>query len=87
MSALLITYDLHKPGQNYAKFMEAIKSYPWAKLSESSYAIATYESAASIHSQLKPHMDNNDNLYVVRLSQDWQGWGPPVVNQWLNTNL
>lgn len=48
MSALLITYDLKKPGQDYSDFYKIIKSYSWARLSESSYAIATTEIPKSI---------------------------------------
>ncbi len=87
MAALLVAYDLKKPGQNYTKFLETIKSYAWARLSESSYAIATWETADAVYAKLKPYIDSNDQIYVIRLGQNWQGFGATVVNDWLNQNL
>ena len=42
MAALLVTYDLNSPGQRHADLLEFLKkTFAWAKLSESSYAIST----------------------------------------------
>jgi hypothetical protein len=87
MSALLVTYDLHKPGQDYSEFYKIIKGYPWAKLSESSYAIQTSESPATIYGRLSHYMDKNDQVYVIKLSQPYSGFGPDEINKWLNQNL
>jgi hypothetical protein len=83
MSTLLITYDLKKPGQDYSSFYDVIKKYAWAKLSESSYAIQTYESPVAIYNQLAAHMDKNDQVYIVTLNAPWYGFGPEKVNEWL----
>jgi hypothetical protein len=87
MSALLVTYDLKKPGQDYSDFYKVIKAYAWAKLSESSYAIKTDESSKTIYDKLEPHIDKNDQVYVIRLAQDFYGFGPKTVNEWLTQNL
>lgn len=88
MAALLITYDLKTPGQDYKEFRAVIKSYPaWARLSESSYAIATLESADDVAAKLQPFVDKNDQFYVIPLGQRWNGYGPVEVNQWLNGHL
>ncbi len=60
MAVLLVTYDLKKPGQDYSDFYKVIKSYGWAKLSESSYAISTDKSPTTIYNELAPHIDKND---------------------------
>jgi hypothetical protein len=87
MSVLLITYDLHTPGQDYSDFHKAIKRHSWARLSESSYAIATDSSPAVVASAFRNYMDENDVLYVVTLRAPYSGWGPNEVNQWLAQNL
>ncbi|EMC9925301.1 hypothetical protein VPH80_004579 [Vibrio parahaemolyticus] len=87
MAVLLITYDLNSPGQNHSKLLDAIKEYPWARLSESSYAIKTVESPSTVFNTLKPHIDNNDNLYIVTMTKPYSGYGPQDVNDWLENNL
>lgn len=87
MSALLVTYDLNTPGQDYTDLLGTIKSYSWARLSESSYAIATDKQPQTIYNELFAHMDNNDQLYVVTLNKPFFGYGPEKVNTWLEDNL
>lgn len=87
MSVLLVTYDLKKPGQNYSEFYKVIKNYDWARLSESSYAINTYDSPDTVYAKLKPHMDSNDNVYIVTLVRPYSGFGPEEVNKWLEARL
>ena len=87
MAVLLVTYDLNKPGQNYSDFIDTFKQYPWAKLSESSYAIDTTKSPNSIYSELKPYIDKGDQVYIITLSKPLSYWGPKTVNAWLEERL
>lgn len=87
MTTLLITYDLNKAGQDYKGFYEIIRKYPYAKLSESSYAIQTQETPTGVYNKLVPHMDKNDHVYVVTLTRPYYGYGLQDVNNWLNQRL
>lgn len=87
MSVLLITYDLMTPGTNYTDLLEKIKTFPWARLSESSYAIKTDKQPQLVYSILKPYIDQNDNIYIVNLRKPYSGYGPNDVNKWLENNL
>jgi hypothetical protein len=87
MTVLLVTYDLNAPGKKHKEVLEKIKEYPWAKLSESSYAIKTTSTPQSLFDSLKPHIDNSDNLYVITLKMPYAGFGPKDVNDWLDSNL
>lgn len=88
MAALLVTYDLNKPGKDYNDLLKTIKSYDaWARLSESSYAISTDQSPQQVFDKLKQFIDQNDNLYVINLKKPYAGFGPKDVNQWLENNL
>ena len=87
MSVLLITYDLNSPGQKHSDLLEKIKQYPWAKLSESSYAIKTSSSPSDVFSTLRHLIDQNDNLYIINMKKPYTGFGPQDVNEWLDENL
>jgi hypothetical protein len=87
MAVLLVTYDLKKPGGDYSGLLAKLKSYSWARLSESSYAIQTNDSPQSVVNALKPFIDPNDNLYVINLRKPYAGYGPKDLNDWLDTRL
>lgn len=88
MAVYLVTYDLKKPGQDYTDILKKIHaSDSWARLSESSYAIQTSWTEKQLYDYLKPHLDQNDNLYVIALCRPWTGRGPKDVNDWLERNL
>lgn len=88
MSALLVTYDLNNPGQNYENLLKIIKSYDWIKLSESSYAIASEEEPQDVYKKIQSYIDKTDRIVIVALNLPW--WGYVVDNSvrvWLNTHL
>ena len=87
MAVLLITYDLKRPGQAYDSMMAYIKQHPWARLSESSYAIETSASPESVTNRIRQITDSNDNIYVITLTRPYNGWGPQDVNEWLQQRL
>lgn len=83
----LVTYDLNRPGKNYEGVLKVIKSFSWARLSESSYAVSGALTAQALYDRLKPHLDASDNLYVIPLGRPYAGFGPKDVNEWLERNL
>lgn len=88
MSVLLVTYDLNKEVNRPNITKKLRDGYPsWAKLSESSYAIATSQTPAQVVAFLRPMLDQNDHIYVIPLKKPYSGWGPPDVNTWLDNNL
>jgi hypothetical protein len=87
MAVLLITYDLRTPGQNYPDLLKYIKSFAFARLSESSYAIETNLSPDTVQARVRQLIDANDHVYVVNLKRPYSGFGPKEVNDWLTDNL
>jgi len=87
MAVLLVSYDLNKPGQKHSALLKDIKEYPWARLSESSYAIKTSSTASTIYNSLKKHIDNSDNLYIINIKKPYDGFGSKDVINWLDSNL
>ncbi len=83
MSVLIIICDLKKRGQDYNDVHSTIKKYPWARLSESSYAVYTSETPQSVFDKLQPFIDTNDNLCILTLTSPYYGQGPKEVVDWL----
>lgn len=75
MKVYQISYDLRKQ-RNYDALYERIKSYgTWCHALESSWVIATNQSATQIRDYLSGALDKDDGLLVTRLSGEaaWCG--------------
>lgn len=80
-----INYDLKKPGRNYEKLYEAIKSCgAWWHYLGSTWLVDTSLSAAEIWSRLAPQVDQNDNVLVIGVTRNFGGWLPQGAWDWLN---
>lgn len=89
MKTYLVTYDLDNPGQNYSILIKKLKSYPaWAHICASSWTICTFDSAETVRDNLVTVLDNNDKLFVGKLSGEaaWFGLSKDVSG-WLHDNL
>lgn len=90
MPTYLISYDLNLPEQNYEDLHAAIKEIAngWWHHLDSTWIIKHPGSAATIRNILKSHTDKNDELLVVKLSNEgaWQGFGEKGSN-WLKQHL
>lgn len=88
MPTFLVTYDLNKETKR-PPIVQRIKNATgsWAKLSESSYAVHGNVTARSLYDYLSPLFDGNDQLYVIKLSAPWSGYGGKKVNEWLHSHL
>lgn len=81
----LVTYDLHKPTQNYAAVHQAIKSCgSWWHHLESTWLVDTTLSASQIWDRIKGAADNDDNFLIIRVTKDFSGWLPQAAWDWLN---
>ena len=89
MAAYIVTYDLHKQGQNYDCLHEKLEAYPthW-HMQQSVWIIATNQTAVQIRDSLGECLDQNDKLFVGKLSGEaaWRGYSKDVTN-WLKNRL
>lgn len=81
-----ISYDLRQPGRSYTDLYDAIKKcdtncqHPL----ESNWYIRSSLSAQEIYSSLRPHIDDNDLLFVVEInSNNQQGWMLRTFWNWI----
>lgn len=82
---LLITYDLNKPGQDYtALYKEIKKAGTWWHHLDSTWIISTNLSPNEWQKRLMKHIDKNDNLLVIEVCKNYQGWLPEKAWKWLH---
>ena len=88
MACYIVSYDLRHPGRNYDDLYERLKSYrKWAKLTESTWAIVTENSAVEVREHLKYVLDGNDRIFVIK-SAGVAAWSNSICrNEWLKDNL
>jgi len=85
MSVLLISYDLKGPNRDYEPLYKAIKSYTWQQILESSYAIDTAKTPAKVRDHLKNEVDANDEVFVVRMHQNWATTFSDGATEWMKS--
>lgn len=89
MKSYFIGYDLNKTGQDYKELIEQIKKLgAWWHCLDSTWIIKTDMTAVQIRDILKPKIDSNDELLVVKLSGEaaWTGFDENC-SSWLRNNL
>lgn len=89
MKSYLIGYDLNKTGQDYETLIEQIKKLgTWWHHLDSTWIVKSDLTAVQIRDNLKPYIDDNDELLVARLSGEaaWTGFSERG-SKWLKNNL
>ena len=89
MRALLISYDLKKPGQDYKEVHDAIKRLgPWWHYLDSTWIVATSLSCSGAWDAISAAFDRSDNCLVVDITNDpYQGWLPADAWDWLRQHV
>jgi len=90
MATYLIGYDLNRLGQDYPELIDAIEQIgdtQWHCL-DSTWIVKSELDSKGIRDLLKPHIDSNDELLVVKLTGQgaWAGFGKEC-SEWLTNNL
>lgn len=84
----IVSYDLCQPTRDYESLYSILKSFPqWGKLTESTWAVITGYTAAAIRDKIRPYIDDNDRLIVIKsgLSAAWTN--VLADNVWVKENL
>lgn len=86
---VLITYDLNKPEKDYSGLYRAIKAISSDYLHQltSVWLLDTNFSTKQIYERLRPWIDDNDELFVVRITADRFGWLSRTAIDWLGKRV
>ncbi len=88
MYGYCVSYDLRQPDRNYTGLFERLKSSPsWWHYLESTWLIATNESATQLANRLAPAIDRNDLLLVIEVRRGVGGWLPRDAWNWITKNV
>ncbi|WP_153147639.1 hypothetical protein [Dechloromonas sp. H13] len=83
-----INYDLCKPGRDYDGLYGAIKGCGgWWHYLGSTWLVDTNLDATGIYARLKPHLDSNDNMLIIGVTRDYNGWLPQEAWNWINERV
>jgi len=90
MRTCIIAYDLHRPGQEYDRLIDAIEThYPehW-HLQQSVWLISTDDPVLTIRDKLNPYLDSNDKVFVSIVCNPtaWVGYGSEA-GDWISRHL
>jgi len=88
MAVRLITYDPNEPARDNSAFFDVVKGYgPWAKLSESTYAVQTNVTPQRIVERLAKEIEPYDIVSVITLTPPYSILGHEDLNDWLSRKL
>ncbi|WP_037622880.1 hypothetical protein [Streptomyces aureus] len=90
MAALLIGYDLNRPGQNYTALIKEIKDLgSWCHPLESTWVVTTPKTVSQVRDLLRGYVDRNDELLVMNVTgTPWASYNlSSEVAAWLETNI
>ncbi len=84
----LITYDLKRPGQEYAAMCKAITECgSWWHYLDSTWLVHSALNATQIWNHIAPHVDPNDRVLVIGVTADYQGWLTKDAWDWINARI
>lgn len=88
MAVYCVSYDLHRPGQDYSKLIEELESSPdWWHYLESTWLISTNESPDQVWNRIGKHLDKNDRALIIQVGPNCQGWLPQEAYAWIRTKF
>ncbi|HLX08941.1 MAG TPA: hypothetical protein VKY89_13895 [Thermoanaerobaculia bacterium] len=83
-----VSYDLKKPGRNYAALFTELKRIgDWWHYLESTWLIATDETASQVWNRISPAIDQNDRVLIIEVVNNTNGWLTQEAWDWINQHF
>lgn len=88
MSSYIVTYDLSAPNRDYPKLYEYFQQYAYAKVTESTWIIQTWKTAAAVRDEIADIVDSDDKVLVIQTTRNaaWIGLSGQI-GDWLKNHL
>ncbi|MEK5167185.1 hypothetical protein NYE69_33425 [Paenibacillus sp. FSL R5-0527] len=87
MSVYVVSYNLNKAGQDYNGLYEVLKSFGYCKYLDSTWLIATNLTADQLWQRIQPHVDKNDRVLIIRVTNEYSGWLPKPAWEWIKEHV
>ena len=90
MNAVLITYDLNKPGQSYDKLYEKIKGVgsAWWHYLDSTWIVASAKSPSQVFEAIRLALDDSDSVLILNITGDtYSGWLTQDAWNWIKQHV
>lgn len=84
---LLVTYDLLAADEcdGYKGLFEELKQSPsWSHYINATWLVVTTESPSELWKRIKPHLHEDDNVLIIEVAPNYQGWLPKRTWEWMN---
>ena len=83
-----VSYDLNKEGQKYREVIDELKgSDSWARPTESQFLISTRETPKQVYERVAPHLDSNDEIFIIEVTGNYYGVLSQTVWDWIRRYL
>jgi hypothetical protein len=84
-----VNYDLRVYGTpNYADLEAELKRSPnWWHYLQSTWLIATDETATELWNRIAPHVRKIDSVLIIEVCQNVSGWLPQKAWEWIRANV
>lgn len=81
----LISYDLNKPGKDYSKLYDKLKTFKYCHPLESTWIIQTNKSVNDLYDIIKGTVDDNDYFIIVDITgKSKHGWLKKTATECIN---
>jgi len=91
MAVQLIGYDLNSPRDedDYTELIKAIKELgAWCHILDSTWLVRSEMSSKGIRDSLQNYLDSGDELFVVKVTDEWASVGlSKVILDWLHSHF
>ena len=91
MSVYLVAFQLDEDNlenQNYDEFLEALEEYDgYCQIFDNLWFVCSDGSADDVHEDLVQYLYDGDFILITEMGDDYRGFLPENVVDWLNENI
>lgn len=84
---LVVVLDLKGPAGHYAPLYAFLQTFPWAHYTNPMWFIETPKTPQEITNELRKFILPDDNFFITKLQQPYQGILPVAAWDWTNIRL
>lgn len=88
MFVYCVSYDLGNEKQDYEGLQAELKrSSSWWHHLKSTWLVATPESADQLYLRIRPYINEEESVLIIRVTSEKSGWLPKKAWDWIGKHL